>query len=103
RLLTEDGEAHTGRVEARRECPGDPPIALVEGGRTADPVEHLDFVEPAVGRKRGDCWHLEGQAACPVGSGRAGLAPRVADTLHVPHRAGHFLRKATLVEDEVAT
>ena len=82
-LLAEDREPDAGHVQAGRERPGDPPVALVEGGRAADPVEDLDLVEPAGRRQVGDGRDLEREALRPVGPGQLGLAPRVAGPLHV--------------------
>src|SRR5215212_7377761 len=73
-LLAEDREADPGGVEARRDGPGNSAIALVEGRRTADPVEDLERVEPARGRReRGDRRDLEGQPGRPVGPRRRWL------------------------------
>ena len=46
-LLAEDGERDAGRVEAGGDGPGHPPVAVVEGGGAAHPVEDLERVELA--------------------------------------------------------
>ena len=58
-LLAEDREADAGRVQAGRDGPGDLLVARVERGRTADPVEDLELVEPPCGGNVGDDRDLE--------------------------------------------
>ena len=61
-LLAEDGERDARGVEAGDHGPGDPPVAVVERGRAADPVQDLEGVELArrPGRPR----------RCGTGNGR---------------------------------
>ena len=101
-LLAEDREPDPGAVETGREGPGDAPVALVEGGRAADPVEDLDLVQLAGGGELGDGRDLEREPLRPVGPGRLRLAPRVAGPLHVREGSGQLGREARVLEDQVA-
>ena len=100
-LLAEDGERDAGGVQAGGDGPGDSPVAVVEGGRAADPVEDLEVVERPARLDLGDGPDRERQPLRPVQAGGRRLAPRVAHALHAPEGGRELLREAAVLQDQV--